>query len=326
MGDSSALHLLPEEADQLRRSVKKHKRDEDLSDQEMGEQPAAEGPTPPPWQTGTFAEMLQKAPTKPPLYTGEGEDDLIDELGMVDILQDQDTVEEGELCPMVDIPWDHYKQTWQKWRRALIVRTLGKSFSFKVLEPRIRWLWKLQYDCELIDMDKGFMVARFFSKQDYMKVLTGGPWLILGHYLTLTKWRPNFQPSAMEVQTTLEWVRFPTLPLENFDDQSLLRIGNAVGKAIRVDSHSVDASKGRYARVCVELNLTAPLVPNVLVWGRKQPVEYEGLPRICFKCGRHGHKMESCDRQHPGDDDGGQPIRQETSTEQRSTVENPFGP
>lgn len=166
------------------------------------------------------------------------------------------------------------------------------------------------------------MVARFYSRQDYLKVLSGGPWMVLGHYLTITKWRPNFKPSTMEVHTTLAWVRFPTLPLENFDDQSLLRIGNAVGQAVKVDSHTVDVTKGKYARVCVELNLQQPLVPTVLVWGRKQPVEYEGLPKICFKCGRHGHKLEHCDRQHP----------QHPATEQAppptngGTVDNPFGP
>lgn len=35
----------------------------------------------------------------------------MNEMGMLDILQDQEAVEEGELCPVVDIPWDHYKST-----------------------------------------------------------------------------------------------------------------------------------------------------------------------------------------------------------------------
>lgn len=310
---SSELNLSTKEVDQLHRSVKKHKRDEAASDQEMGEQPDAGSPKHQTWQKGSFAEMLQKQLQKPSLYTGEGEEDIIDDMGITDILQDQETVEEGKLCSVVDIPWDHYKQTWQKWRRTLIVRTLGESFSFKVLEPRIRRIWHLQYDCELIDINKGYMVARFYSRQDYMKVLTGGPWLILGHYLTITKWRPNSKPSEMEVQTTLAWIRFPTLPLENFDDQSLLKIGNAVGKAIKVDSNTVGTTKGRYARVCVDLNLNEPLVPNILVWGRKQPVEYEGLPRICFKYGRHDHKMENCDKQQQGTPDGGSENKTVTS-------------
>lgn len=170
------------------------------------------------------------------------------------------------------------------------------------------------------------MVARFYSQADYLKVLTGSPWLALGHYLTITKWRPNFKPSTMEVQSTLAWVRFPTLPLENFDSHSLLAIGNAIGKAVKVDSDTVDVTKGKYARVCVEINLNQPLVPNVLVWGRKQPVEYEGLTKICFKCGRYGHKLETCgkppsDPVAPGPGGG-------TATPKvtQCTVDTPFGP
>lgn len=175
-----------------------------------------------------------------------------------------------------------------------MLKTLGKTFSFRLLEPRIRKAWNLMNDCELVDIDKEYIVARFFSAEDYQKVLTEDPWMIMGHYITITKWKPNFKPSYMDVQSTLARVRFPTLPLENFDDTSLLSMGNAVGRAIKVDQNIVTTGKGRFARVCVELNLNKPLPPNVMVWGRKQPVEYEGLPKICFKCGCHGHKMGQC--------------------------------
>lgn len=85
-----------------------------------------------------------------------------------------------------------------------------------------------------------------------------------------------------------------TLPLELFVESSLLGIGNVVGKVVKVDTITVEMIKARYARVCVELNLNGPLPPNVLVWGRKQPIEYEGLHHICFSCGRYGHKKEYC--------------------------------
>lgn len=188
-------NLSPEEADQLRRSMKKHKRNDLTYDNNMGDQMDAEGLTDAAWQKGSFAEMLRRAPQKPPLYTSEGEEDIMDDMGILDILQDQETVAKGEICPVVDIPWDRYKKTWQKWRRTLVVRTLGKSFSFNMLEPRIRRVWQLEYDCQLIDIDKGYIVARFYSQKDYLKVLTVGPCTILGHYLTITKWGPNFKPT-----------------------------------------------------------------------------------------------------------------------------------
>lgn len=89
--------------------------------------------------------------------------------------------------------------------------------------------------------------------------------MVMGHYLTITKWKPNLKLSELDVQTTLAWVRFLTLPLENFNDTSLLRIGNAIGWAIKVDRNTMAKGKGKYAKVFIELKLNTPLPPNVMV-------------------------------------------------------------
>lgn len=93
------------------------------------------------WQFASFADILWGKIWNRQFYIGEGEEDPMDDLCMADILHEQDIIEEGELCPVVEIPWDSYKQAWQKWRRALVIKTLGKNFSFKVLEPRIKNAW-----------------------------------------------------------------------------------------------------------------------------------------------------------------------------------------
>lgn len=117
---------------------------------------------------------------------------------------------------------------------------------------------------------------------------------MIGHYLTLSKWRPNFKPGNNEVQTTMVWLRFPQLPLEMFGEATLLGIANGVGNAVRLDPIIVEMIKTRYARVCVELDLNGPLSLNVLVWSRKQDIEYEDLHHICFACGRYSYKKEGC--------------------------------
>lgn len=311
----------PEEQDQLRQSVKKHKRDEaepvTLIDDSTGL--PSPGGTP-----RTFTAILTKQ--RRPLYTGEGEEDIIDDFGLTDILQEQDVVAEGELCPIVDIPWESYKKSWQPWRRALIIRVLGKTFNFRMLEPRIRRLWHLEYDCDLIDLDKGYLVARFYSREDYLRVINGGPWLVLDHYLTISKWKPNFKPGEAELRTTLVWLRFPLLPLEMFVESTLLSVGNAVGRAIKVDPFTADMIKGRYARVCVELDLHGPLPPNVLIWGRKQAVEYEGLHHICYQCGQYGHKKDHCPTLHTTTAGAADQASSSPSNPSSSTASQPFGP
>lgn len=114
------------------------------------------------------------------------------------------------------------------------------------------------------------------------------------HYLIVAKWRPNFRPSTETISSTLVWIRFPELPIELFDEEVLSYMGDAIGKTIKVDDTTATASWGRYARVCVEIDLNAPLVPVIKVLGSLQRVEYEGLYLICFGCGRYGHKQDMC--------------------------------
>lgn len=66
---------------------------------------------------------------------------------------------------------------------------------------------------------------------------------------------------------TLIWVRFQELPLEVFDEEALSDLGELVGRTIKVDPISIDAYRGRYARVCVEVDLEKPLIPSVIVFG-----------------------------------------------------------
>ncbi|KAF7822242.1 ribonuclease H [Senna tora] len=55
-----------------------------------------------------------------------------------------------------------------------------------------------------------------------------------------------------------------------------------------------DKLAGKFARICVEINLKKQLVPQVEVRGRSYAVEYEGLHLICFHCGRYGHSKDLC--------------------------------
>ncbi|KAI9082420.1 hypothetical protein K1719_035563 [Acacia pycnantha] len=70
---------------------------------------------------------------------------------------------------------------------------------------------------------------------------------------------------------------FPDLPTPLFDKKFLLNLGNSIGKAIRLDVHTAQRARGKFARMCVELDLTKPLVPEVNVEGQLLSVVYESL-------------------------------------------------
>ncbi|KAF7844981.1 uncharacterized protein G2W53_001886 [Senna tora] len=97
-----------------------------------------------------------------------------------------------------------------------------------------------------------------------------------------------------DVTRIAAWVRIPSLPLEFYNVHCLRRIGGLIGRTIKVDPTTSLTSRGKFARICVEINLKKQLVPQVEVRGRSYAVEYEGLHLICFHCGRYGHSKDLC--------------------------------
>ncbi|KAK3007876.1 hypothetical protein RJ639_014798 [Escallonia herrerae] len=104
------------------------------------------------------------------------------------------------------------------WRKGLIVKLLGRSKGFKLFYQRMTILWKLKGELEAVDLGQEFYVVRFQSCEDYLRVLLEGPWIILGHYLTVQEWKPYFRPQQEEITSTLAWLRFPELLIEFFDE------------------------------------------------------------------------------------------------------------
>lgn len=191
------------------------------------------------WERRTFVEAtMNQGPQLEPMmfYMGEEDERELDELdGLCD--EEFDVMAEANgKNPVVKLSAEKYHSLFKPWKGALVLKLLGKSISYKTMEQRTRTLWKLEASYELIDLEKGYYLARFFTRSDYYKVLEGGPRITLGHYVPVAKWRPDFRPSMETVNSTQVWVRFPELPLELFDEEVLFAMGNTAGKAIRVDN------------------------------------------------------------------------------------------
>lgn len=104
---------------------------------------------------------------------------------------------------------------WMIWRKSLIVKVLGRSFTYQVLEQRVQDLWKLEWEHELVDLESRYYLVLFRSKKDYEYVLNDGPWMVMGNYLTTSKWRLNFRPAYDQIHSTLAWIHFPRFPLSS---------------------------------------------------------------------------------------------------------------
>jgi len=66
----------------------------------------------------------------------------------------------------------------------------------------------------------------------------------------------------------LVWICFPVLNLLYYDESILLALATTVGKPIKVDSNTKDVRQGRFACVCIEVDLKKPMVGEVYMASR----------------------------------------------------------
>ena len=53
-------------------------------------------------------------------------------------------------------------------------------------------------------------------------------------------------------------------------------------------------SRGKFARLCIQVDVDKPLITTVMIGKFQQSITYEGIYNLCFECGRMGHKREVC--------------------------------
>ena len=99
-----------------------------------------------------------------------------------------------------------------------------------------------------------------------------------------------FLPTIANVSSVAVWIRLNELSIEYYHAEALLQIGKAIGNVLRVDTHTTFESRGRFARLCVQVDVEKPLVTTILIRKREQLVCYEGIHKLCFECGRIGHR------------------------------------
>ncbi|XP_061344093.1 uncharacterized protein LOC133290057 [Gastrolobium bilobum] len=164
-------------------------------------------------------------------------------------------------------------------------------------------MWAREGQVFITDVENGYFLVCFSCQKDLEHALTVGPWVILDHYLTIRSWEPDFNPFQAVIARITAWVRLPGFPIEYANTELIKGIGNWLGKFIKVDAATTSLARGRFARICVELDLTKPLSAEYKLEGRLKQVKYERLPLVCYSCGQYGYRSEMCSIKSPTEND-----------------------
>ncbi|KAI9100790.1 hypothetical protein K1719_024152 [Acacia pycnantha] len=140
------------------------------------------------------------------LVTGDrtvGESQKVPEVVLTEM--DFQVGKEGEI-PCIKFSSEIREALAKGMERSLIVKLLGRKIIYHDLLARTQMLWKLKGSYQLVDMEGGFYCATFALEEDYMKVLTGGPWMIYGAYLTVQPWSLEFDAKTGAISKVVAWI------------------------------------------------------------------------------------------------------------------------
>ncbi|GAA0150427.1 hypothetical protein LIER_43098 [Lithospermum erythrorhizon] len=167
---------------------------------------------------------------------------------------------------------------------------------------------KGQFNVSLFDHKHIFIELAL--KVDYTRIWMKLVWFIQQFPMRIFRWDEAFSPTKESVFAPV-WIRIEGLPLYLFDAPSLWSIANAIGKPLRIDPYNLSRINLNSARICVELNVTAPLVDSIwitfeddasstILEGFWVKVFYDFVPHYCTGCFHIGHDVVVCKRLKEG--------------------------
>ncbi|KAH9783624.1 DUF4283 domain-containing protein [Citrus sinensis] len=214
-----------------------------------------------------------------------------------------------------------HEKLCEPWKNSVIVKLLGRTIGYRTLCTRLNAMWKTTMTYSVIDLENNYFLVRFRSATDAVDALTKGPWIIMGHYLTVQPWTLSFDANTTDMEQVNVWIRLPGLDVHLYNRKVLQKLGELVGTVIRIDSNTASSARGRFARIAVHISLAKPLVSQFVLDGKVQKVEYEGLPVICFTCERYGHSSSSCKSSNSANNSGEWVQPQPNTQPQGNTVQ-----
>ena len=123
--------------------------------------------------------------------------------------------------------------------------------GFNYLTFKNNALWKPASRMDCANLGRDFFLVRFSDRDDYDKVLRGGPWFVGEHFLAIRPWEPYFKASEAKLSIVAVWVQLLELPIEFYDIEVLKDIMRAIGPVLHIDSYTATGSRGSYTRLCI---------------------------------------------------------------------------
>ncbi|XP_026410400.1 uncharacterized protein LOC113305596 [Papaver somniferum] len=185
------------------------------------------------------------------------------------------------------------------WKFSLVGRLDFRTLKFDVVKRELLNQWKLGGSVQFIPWIKGYLVIKLDNEDDRKRVSYDGPWKINEQQLKIQPWMPMFDSESDKVTRDAVWVRFPALPWEYWDEESLFRMSRGLGKPCAVDPRTLNYEYGYFAAVLIDIDFSKPL-GKIIMNGEDgeesfvQNYEILNRPSFCDHCISIGNINVEC--------------------------------
>ncbi|KAJ1403595.1 hypothetical protein SESBI_27160 [Sesbania bispinosa] len=187
------------------------------------------------------------------------------------------------LCPVVRLSQEERESIHIPWQRSILIKLIGKRMSLKYFHARLMKLQRPSAPMKVIDLDNEYFIVYFQDLSDLQHVFEGGLWVLADHYMVIQRRQLEFFPLEDDLRSVAVWVHI----IVKIDTNTLREKADHANGAFATE-------RGKFARVCIEVDLRRILISKFSLKGRVYPVDYKGLHLVCFHCGGYGQKKETC--------------------------------
>ena len=174
-----------------------------------------------------------------------------------------------------------------------------KPFNKVALKSTMLRLWGVARGTMAQIIGDNLFIFQFKDEFERTRVLNGSPWLFNNYLLALNEFNGSCPAAQIQFSKCCFWVQLHGIPLNYMTEQTGQRLGNAMGKVVKVDVPEGGVAWGPYLRVWLCLDFTKPIPRGRLVTFQSSgqlwvSFKYERLPWLCFFCGLLGHSERDC--------------------------------
>ncbi|MBA0794236.1 hypothetical protein Gohar_018586 [Gossypium harknessii] len=93
----------------------------------------------------------------------------------------------------------------------VVLKLLRRNTGYATFFNRIHSIWRPFAPIQLMDIGNSYFLVKFLDKEDFDKVISQGPWVVFGQYLTVQPWTIDFNPDHPYLSVVKTWIRLQGL-------------------------------------------------------------------------------------------------------------------